>query len=216
MTADIRSEQNALRKRAWDKKAETYDRQIGWFERHLFGEEHRRWACEQVSGDVLEVAVGTGLNLPLYGPGVRLTAVDLSPGMLAIARKRASDLGVAVDLREGDAHQLPFNDESFDAVVSTYSLCNIPDVAKALDEMYRVLRPEGKLVLVDHIRSTNKIVYGIQRVIELVSIRIDGDHMTRRPLEQARERGFAIADRQRARLGGIVERLVAVKHVSER
>jgi len=203
-------EQNARRRRAWDKQAPKYDRQIGWFERHLLGEDNRPWAASRVHGETLEVAVGTGLNLPFFGPDVRLTGIDLSPGMLEIARKRAADLGRDVDLREGDAHNLPFPDGSFDAVICTLSLCNIPDVERAVSEMKRVLRPGRSLVLVDHIRSSSQVVFAIQKLIEFVSVRVDGDRMTRRPSEQVAAEGFEIQERDRFRWG-IVERLVATK-----
>ena len=211
LTDRDRDRQNARRRRAWDKQAPKYDKQIGWFERHLFGEDNRQWACSRAEGDVLEVAVGTGLNLPFYPKNVRLTAFDLSPAMLEIAKQRAHDLGVPVELRESDAHQLPFEDASFDAVVCTLSLCNIPDPAQAVSEMNRVLRPGGRIVLVDHIRSANKIVYAVQKLIEFFSVRIDGDYMTRRPSEQVRAQGFEIKEQERFRFGGIVERLMAVK-----
>lgn len=204
-----REAENARRKRAWDKQAASYDKQIGWCERNILGD-HRSWACSRASGRVLEVAVGTGLNLPSYPPGVEITGIDLSPQMLAIARKRAADLGIAADLREGDAHALPFPDESFDTVLCTYSLCNIPDVDRAVAEMRRVLRPGGRLVLVDHVRSTNRVAYAIQKLIEFVSIRMDGDHMTRRPIEQVMSNGFDVQSSERFRWG-IVEHVEAIK-----
>jgi ubiquinone/menaquinone biosynthesis C-methylase UbiE len=206
-----RDRQNARRRRAWDKQAPKYDKQIGWFERHLFGEDNRQWVCSRADGDVLEVAVGTGLNLPFYGKNVRLTALDLSPAMLAIAKQRAEELDIAVDLREGDAHQLPFPDASFDAVVCTLSLCNIPDPLRAVGEMSRVLRPGGRLVLVDHIGSGNRIVYAAQKLIEVFSVRVDGDYMTRRPSKHVEQVGLQINERERFRLGGIVERMLATK-----
>lgn len=206
-----REKQNARRRRAWDKQADRYDKRIGWFERRVLGEDNRAWACRRARGDVLEVAIGTGLNLPSYAADVRLTGIDLSREMLTIARKRAADLGREVDLREGDAHNLAFGDESFDTVVCTYSLCNIPDVDRAVAEMKRVLRPGGKLILVDHIRSRSRPVLWAQRVIELFSSRIEGDYMTRRPFDQVTAHGLQVAERDRFRWGGMVERLAAEK-----
>jgi ubiquinone/menaquinone biosynthesis C-methylase UbiE len=204
-----RAAQNARRKKAWGKQAANYDKQIGFFERRVLGD-HRSWACEQATGRVLEVAVGTGLNLPLYAHDVDVTGIDLSPEMLAIARKRAIDLGRTLDLREGDAHELPFGNDTFDTVVCTYSLCNIPDIERAVGEMKRVLKPGGRLVLVDHVRSTSKVVLAIQKAIEFVSLRVDGDHMTRRPIDQVRGAGFDVQLSERSR-AGIVERVVATK-----
>lgn len=198
-------------KRAWSRRAASYDRSIGFFERRIFGTEPRRWVCSRARGDTLEVAVGTGLNLPLYGEDVRLTGIDLSPEMLAIARRRAAELGRTVDLREGDAHHLPFDDSAFDTVICTYSLCNIPDPAAAVREMKRVLRADGSLVLLDHIRSPSKPMFWAQKAIEFFTSRFEGEHMTRRPLEHVVEAGFEIRDRRRSGLGAVVERVVASK-----
>lgn len=204
------NKQNTQRRRAWDKQAGRYDRQIGWWERHLFGEDNRAWAAGHARGDVLEVAIGTGLNLPLYGPDLKVTGLDLSPAMLDVARDRAAELGSDVELREGDAHHLPFPDASFDSVVCTFSLCNIPDQRQAVSEMRRVLRPGGRLILVDHVRSSSKPLYWIQRAVEVLSVRIDGDHMTRRPADVVDDLGFESIERDRFRMG-ILERLVATK-----
>jgi SAM-dependent methyltransferase len=202
--------ENARRKRAWDAQAHRYDEQIGWWERRLLGEGHRPWAAERARGEVLEVAVGTGLNLPLYGPGLKVTGLDLSPDMLAIARRRAAEAGGDVDLREGDAHRLPFADAAFDTVVCTYGLCTIPDDRRAVGEMHRVLRSGGRLVLVDHVRSTIPPVRWFQRGLEVLSVRIDGDRLTRRPAAIVGQFGFDVVERDRFRWG-VVERLVAVK-----
>jgi ubiquinone/menaquinone biosynthesis C-methylase UbiE len=198
-------------RRSWAKQAPRYDKQIGFFERRVFGRSHRPWACSRAGGDVLEVAIGTALNLPHYPRDVTLTGLDLSAEMLDIARDRARDLGREVELREGDAHDLPLADSSFDAVVCTYSLCNIPDPHLAVSEMRRVLRPAGKLILVDHIRSRVRPVYWVQKAIEFITARLEGEHMTRRPAEYVEAAGFDIVERERLGPTGVVERLVAVK-----
>ena len=200
------------RRRAWAKLAPRYDKQIRFFERRVFGEEHRAWACSQATGDTLEIAIGTGLNLPHYPDSVSLTGVDLSPDMLTLARRRAEELGKEVELLEGDAQALDFEDGSFDTIVCTYSLCNVPDDAKVVAEMKRVLKPGGHLILVDHIRSSVKPIYWGQRVMELVSIRVDGDHLTRRPSIHVKVAGFDVQTKERMRWG-ILERLTARKPV---
>ncbi len=212
LSHESREAQNAQRIRAWSKQAGSYDRLIGWWERRMFGEDNRPWACDRAQGRVLEVAVGTGLNLPFYDAGVSLVGVDLSPEMLQIARRRADDVGRDVDLREGDAHDLDFEDASFDSVVSTFSLCNIPDIDQALREMHRVLRPGGRLILVDHVRSSVRPVLWVQKVAELLTVRMDGDYLTRRPSQNVERQGFQIIERERF-AWGVVERLVAVKPV---
>jgi ubiquinone/menaquinone biosynthesis C-methylase UbiE len=198
-------------RRSWARQARKYDKSMGFWERRLFGLEHRDWACAQAKGDTLEIAVGTGLNLPRYPRDVRLTGIDISPEMLAIAEKRATRLERPIDLREGDAHHLNFPEASFDTVVCTYSLCNIPDPRHAVGEMERVLRPSGKVVLVDHIRSDVALVYWIQKAVELFTVRLEGEHMTRRPSEDVEGSGLEIAERTRLGRFGIVERTLAVK-----
>ena len=198
-------------RRTWAKRASGYDKSIGFFEQRVFGPEHRAWACSRAVGDTLEVAVGTGLNLPLYPEEVNVTGIDLSPDMLAIASARATQLGVRATLRQADAQSLPFEDGSFDTVVCTYSLCNIPDPRLAVGEMKRVLRPDGRLVLVDHIRSSVKVVLWTQKIVEFATSRLEGEHMTRRPLEHVQAQGLEVVERQRLGRAAIVERLVAVK-----
>lgn len=197
-------------RRVWDRHAAGYDRQIRLLERLLIPG-GRQWACSQASGDVLEVAVGTGLNLPYYGPAVTsLTGIDLSPGMLAIARARARELRRDANLTAGNAHQLDFGDAAFDTVVCTISLCNIPDDRAAIAEMYRVLRPGGRLVLVDHVASDRGWLLLAQKLLERVTRRASGESLTRRPLPLVEAQGFLVSHSQRSRLGS-VERVAAIK-----
>jgi len=196
-------------RRYWDKHAPAYDRQMRFFDRHLFGDT-RAWVCQQASGDTLEVAVGTGLNLGYYPDGARLTGVDFSPAMLERARARARRLGRTVDLREGDAHALAFPDASFDTVVCTFSLCGIPDQRQAIAEMRRVLRPGGQLLLADHVAGSAWPVRAVQWLLELVTVPLGGEHLRRRPLEHVRAQGFQLQRQERFKLG-IVERLAARK-----
>jgi ubiquinone/menaquinone biosynthesis C-methylase UbiE len=203
--------QNAKVLRSWAKQARRYDKSIEFFERRVFGREHRAWACSQASGRTLEVAVGTALNLVHYPQDIVLTGIDLSPEMLAIARARAKELGRETNFREGDAHRLPCSDDSFDTVVCTYSLCNIPDPHQAVSEMARVLRPGGTLILVDHIRSAVQPVLWLQKAIEFFSRRFEGEHLTRRPSTHVATGGFDIVEKEQLAPAGIVERLVAIK-----
>jgi ubiquinone/menaquinone biosynthesis C-methylase UbiE len=192
-----------------DKEAPRYDRQMGFFERILFGD-GRVWACSQVRGVVLEVAIGTARNLPYYADDVRLTGVELSPEMLAIGRQRAEELGRDVDLRIGDAQALEFEDESFDTVIITFGLCTIPDDRKAIAEAHRVLRVGGRLVLLEHVRSPSRPVRAVQRLIDPLSVRFAADHLTREPLDHVADEGFEVERVDRLKWG-IVERLIARK-----
>ena len=196
-------------RRYWDKESVSYDKQIQFFER-LLALDDRAWVCSQATGDTLEVGIGTGLNLPLYPGEVRLTGVDFSPAMLDIARRRARQLGRNTDLREADALALPFPDASFDTVVATYVLCAVPDEQRALKEMNRVLRPGGLLLLADHIAGSAWPMRAIQRLLEVFTVPLQGEHFLRRPLGHVEAEGLIIEQRQRFKLG-LIERLAARK-----
>ncbi len=195
--------------RYWDKHADRYDREMNFWDRHLFGAS-RPWACGLAAGEILEVAIGTGRNLPFYSDGTRLTGVDISVRMLGIAGDRAAGLGRQADLRTGDAQALDFPDGSFDTVLCTLGLCAIPDDRRAISEMARVLRPGGRLVLVDHVAARPAVLRVLQWLYERVTIPLAGEHFRRRPLTHVRELGFRIEQVERFRFG-IVERLVARK-----
>jgi ubiquinone/menaquinone biosynthesis C-methylase UbiE len=196
-------------RRVWDAFAPRYDRSMRFVERMLLAG-GRQWVCSRARGDVLEVGIGTGLNLPFYPPDVRLTGVDLSPAMLAIARTRASELGRDVDLREADAQTLPFADASFDSVVCTLSLCAVPDERAVIAEMRRVLRRGGRLLLLDHVGSNWWPIWALQRLVEMVTVRTAGEHQTRRPRPLLEAAGLVVTEAQRLK-AGTVERVAAVK-----
>jgi ubiquinone/menaquinone biosynthesis C-methylase UbiE len=196
-------------RRYWDKHSASYDKEMRLFDRVLF-KDSRAWVCSKAAGETLEVGVGTGLNLPFYPADVQLTGIDVSSAMLAIARRRANDLDRVVELREADAHALPFPDGSFDTVVCTFSLCAIPDERRAVSEMRRVLRPGGRLLLADHVAGSPWPVRAVQRLLEVATVPLGGEHFLRRPFEQVRAEGFEIELQERFKLG-IVERLAARK-----
>ena len=197
-------------RRYWHRHAGNYDKKIARTERLLFAD-GRAWVCAQATGEVLEVAVGTGRNLGSYPAGVRLTGLDYSPAMLAVARQRAHALGLQVDLREGNAHALPFADASFDTVVCTLGLCSVHDDRRAVAELIRVLRPGGLLLLLDHVRGATRTVRAVQWLLELGTRRVD-EFQLRRPLDQVLAGGLLVERHQRSKLG-IVERLAARKPV---
>ncbi len=197
----------------FDKHAAGYDEQMSFFERRMLGN-HRQWATGQASGQVLELAVGTGLNLPSYPPSVdQVLGVELSPQMLQLAQARITnnDLGDRIEVRLGDVQQLDVGDATIDTVLSTYTLCTIPDPDAALREAWRVLRSGGRLILVEHGPSSRSVIRMGQRLINPLSLRFAADDLLREPLPMVRSAGFEVVDADRAGRWGTVHRVVAVK-----
>lgn len=189
-------------RRVWDKAAPHYDRQMAFFERTWFAG-GREWLAERARGRVLEVAIGTGLNLRHYPAGTAVTGVELSPEMLTQARERAAALGRTVELVGGDAESLPLEDSAYDTVVAALALCTIPDPVRAIEEMRRVLVPGGRLLLLDHIGSTWPPLYAAQWLVERISIRLAGEHFTRRQLPLVEAAGFHLVETRRLKAGTV-------------
>lgn len=161
--------------------AAAYDLGNRGLERRLLGERRRR-LLDATRGAVLDVGGGTGANLPYLAPGqvTRLVLLDPSPGMLARARRRARELELEVELVRGRAERLPFLDRSFDAVVFTLSLCTIGEPAVALGEARRVLRRDGRLLVLEHVRAADPRLAGWQDRLTPLWRRIGGGcHLNR-------------------------------------
>jgi ubiquinone/menaquinone biosynthesis C-methylase UbiE len=199
----------AKQRRVWNRSAPGYDDKIAGAERSLL-RGGREWIGARASGRVLEVAIGTGRSLPFYADAVELTGVDLSPAMLDLARRRAAELGREVELLEADAEHLPFDDVRFDTVVCELALCSIPRPTAALAEMVRVLKPGGRLLLLDHVGSTFPPLWALQWIVERVTIPVAGEHFTRRPLPWVEAAGLTVDESVRLK-SGTVERVSAVK-----
>jgi ubiquinone/menaquinone biosynthesis C-methylase UbiE/predicted ester cyclase len=195
-------------RRIFDKQAPKYDKSMSRFERLLFAG-NRQWVCGRAEGEVLELAAGTARNLPFYSGEVSLTGVELSPEMAELGRRRAAELGRELDMRVGDAESLPFPDNSFDTVVCTYGLCTIPDDAAAVREARRVLRPGGRFLLAEHVRSPNPVARAIQRLFDPLA-HLGGDHLLREPLDHLAAAGFELDDVKRQK-AGLVELVDARK-----
>jgi len=147
-------------------------------------------------GTVLEVGIGSGLNVPFYTSAVtRLYGVDPSPELLAMARERASAAPFPVELLNQDADSIPLADASVDTVVVTWSLCSIANPAGALREMRRVLKPSGILIFVEHGLSADSGVRKWQNRLTPWWRRFTGGcHLNRKMDDLVREAGFTIED----------------------
>jgi ubiquinone/menaquinone biosynthesis C-methylase UbiE len=131
----------------------TYDRQLAKVEQTGLGE-LRQSLLADASGRVLEVGGGTGANLPFYGPDVEsLTITEPEPSMLRRLEQRVREQSPDTKVLRTPAEDLPFEDNMFDVAVSTLVLCGVDDEARALGELRRVLRPGGRLIFIEHVRS---------------------------------------------------------------
>ena len=194
----------------YERTADRYDRTSGDGGR-VIGD-GRAWLASQARGETLEVGVGTGRTLRWYPNAVRLTGIELSDAMLRIAVARVSATGRQADLRLGDATALPFADETFDTVTFCLVLCTIPDDARAITEAVRVLRPGGRIVAFEHTRSPNLAIRLVEHVMDPFTVRFQGDHLLRDPLDHVTDHGLAIEHIER-RFLGVMERLVASKPI---
>lgn len=184
--------QTELTRARYDRIAPMYDRMEGITERVAFS----RWRQELWShlppGRILEVGVGTGKNIPYYPPGSQVIAIDLSEGMLNHARRRAQALGLSVDLRYMDAQHLEFPAGFFDAAVATFVFCSVPDPILGLRELGRVVRPNGDIWLLEHMRVDKPVVGALMDILNLGVVRLMGANINRRTVENVRQAGLRV------------------------
>ncbi|MGH7846590.1 MAG: class I SAM-dependent methyltransferase [Candidatus Binatia bacterium] len=196
--------------------AEKYDRFAHWFDcvegiPDLLGlSSLRQQILQQASGKVLEVAVGTGKNLPYYSKGCRIIGVDISRQMLAIAQRRASRLQLNPTFLVADAAALPFSDNNFDTVLSSLSMCTFPNPVAALREMARVCRIDGKVLLLEHGRSDREWLGQWQDRHANQFAKPLGCHWNREPLKLVRQTGLKIY-RAKRHFFGIFHQIESLK-----
>ena len=195
-------------RRLYDDRAATYDRSLGIGERLLLGRFRHAFGA-LLSGETIEVGVGSGLNIPFYSPAVtRAVGVDLSYEMLRRAHERASQLGIPFDFLQADAEALPFPDAAFDTVAISLALCTIPNPGRALLELGRVCRPAGRIVMLEHVRSTARPLAALQRTLSPLNEHAIGCHLDRDTFDLARTLGFSL-DETQSRLFNSVRLVVA-------
>lgn len=160
------------------------------------GDQYRERACAGLEGEVVEIGFGSGLNVPFYPDGVtRVAAVEPADLGWKLAERRLSATTVPVERSGLDGQSLPFDDNSFDSALSTWTLCTIPDVATALAEVRRVLKPGGTLHFVEHGLAPDEDVRKWQHRLEPVQKRVFGGcHLTRQPVDLLADAGFRVAE----------------------
>ncbi len=175
----------------YDRLAPVYDMLSALMERAA-----RKWRqllWEEVEGErILEVGVGTGKNMPYYPKGPEITAIDLSERMLQRARRRAEREGIKVELRRMDVQALDFPDDSFDAVVASFVFCSVPDPVLGLRELGRVTKPQGKILLLEHLRPECPWLGRLFDLLNPLVARLFGFNINRRTLENIGRAGLKL------------------------
>ena len=196
----------------YQRIAPIYDRMETMSERRFRTWRPQVWSLVQ-GPKVLEVGVGTGKNMSYYPQGLAITAIDLTPGMLERAEKRAQALNLDVDLQLGDVQALDFPDNIFDEVVATCVFCSVPDPVLGLREIARVVKPGGQVLLLEHMPAANPLLGLFMDVLNPVVVRMMGANINRRTVQNVQTSGLLLIRAEDMGLGGIVKLIVATKVV---
>ncbi len=188
-----------------DQEAVTraYDRTARWYDLYdapmeLLGtRRRRRRLLRRARGRVLEVGVGTGRNVEHYPAGVEIVGIDVSPAMLERARRRAADR-TGVTLMHADVQDLPFDDGAFDTAVATCVFCSVADPVQGLREVARVVRPEGRILLLEHVRPRNPLLGRLAELLSPLTRRLFGFNVDRRTEDNIATAGLEIVDVRRS------------------
>jgi ubiquinone/menaquinone biosynthesis C-methylase UbiE len=181
----------------------TYDRQLAKVERAGL-QALRRQLLADASGQVLEVGGGTGANLPFYGTGVAsLTITEPEPPMLRRLERRVREQAPQTTVLRAPAEDLPFDDDAFDVAVSTLVLCGVGDQSRALRELHRVLRPGGRLIFIEHVRSDEPGLARWQDRLNGLNRFVACCNCNRNTLASIQAEGFEVASVEHTRLNKV-------------
>jgi ubiquinone/menaquinone biosynthesis C-methylase UbiE len=179
-------------RRRYDRVAFLYDLMEAPMERMRFSTWRKRLQTGIKGERALEVGVGTGKNLAYYPDDVRITAIDLSPRMLARARRKVAKSNLCIDLQEMDVQHLDFADHSFDIVFATFVFCSVPDPVMGLRELRRVCKPKGRLLLLEHMRPGNAALGFLFDAFNPMVVRMMGANINRRTIDNIRTAGWQL------------------------
>lgn len=163
----------------------------------------RRELLAQAQGVVLEIGAGTGLNFPFYEPGkvTRVEATEPDATMLSYARERQAQARVPLNLTQARAEVLPFEDSSFDCAVATLVFCSVGDPLRSFQEIRRVLKPGGTLLLLEHVRARGRFAALLQDLITPLTTRFAGNcHWNRNTGQAVLDAGFEMRERRTLRV----------------
>lgn len=187
---DIKATEAAIKR--YNRIAPVYN--LMEFSAELAGyREWRKLLWSKVAGNkILEVGVGTGKNFPYYPKGAETTAIDFSEKMLEQARAKAVRLGTHVILLQMDAQNLVFEDNTFDTVLDSFVFCSVPDPILGLKEVCRVCKPGGKVLMLEHVLSANRIVAWLMNLANPIIVQLMGANINRRTVDNVTQSGLVV------------------------
>lgn len=198
----------------YDRFSKIYDLFESPMEMRAFSK-YRKKALSLAKGKVLEIGIGTGKNLPYYPEGVEVIGIDFSRGMLEKAEKRKKELGLEnVKLLYMDAQNMELDDNTFDTVVSTFVFCTVPDPIKGLKEAYRVLKPGGTAIFLEHMKSNLRLLNIPLYLMEPFIKTLLGTSMLRETQKNIEKAGFKI-EKVENLFFNIVRLIIATKPTDE-
>lgn len=176
------ADSNTIRQR-YDRLAPWFDGLEGFLEGLLFRRLRKKLWAQAAGPHILEVGVGTGKNFPFYPDDARITAIDFSPKMLAMAQRKQQRKQIAVDLALMDVQSLDYADNSFDTVIGSFVFCSVPKPRKGLKELYRVCKPGGQVLLLEHVLSSNKALATVMNLLNPLVVNTLGANINRQTLK---------------------------------
>jgi ubiquinone/menaquinone biosynthesis C-methylase UbiE len=197
-------------RRVYDRNAAYYDL-FEFVAESLFFARWRRRFMRTVRGAWrIDAGVGTGKNAPYYGERGRVVGVDFSGPMLRRARRRYRGLAEDGMLSQADIEHLPFKDGSFDAGMASFVFCSVPDPVRGLRELLRVVKPGGRLYLMEHVRPEFGPLGSLFDMLNPVAVRLSGANINRRTTRNVRRAGWRI-EREKRFVAGVFSEIVACR-----
>jgi len=182
--------ENEKTKRRYDRIAPFFDSLEGFLE-GLFFSDWRKTIWAKAQGEhILEVGVGTGKNFPYYPENTRITALDFSEKMLQRAKKKQQRGSIAVELELMDVQSLCYADNSFDTVIATFVFCSVPQPTKGLQELYRVCKPGGQVLLLEHVLSAKPMMARMMNLMNPLIASVFGANINRQTVKSVQSCGF--------------------------
>ncbi|ANE57415.1 MULTISPECIES: class I SAM-dependent methyltransferase [Methylomonas] len=170
-------------RRRYDRLAPWFDSLEGILEGLLFRRLRKKLWSQASGGHILEVGVGTGKNFAFYPDGARITGIDFSPKMLEQAQRKRQRKQIAVDLAQMDVQALDYADNSFDTVIASFVFCSVPKPRRGLKELYRVCKPGGQVLLLEHVLSSNRFMAFMMNLLNPLVVKTLGANINRETLK---------------------------------